>query len=331
MKRAVASAAALLLLGLGALGAATYLALRPQSQSASEIVVEIPRGARLSDAAARLEAAGVIRSGRAFALLARLRQQADALRAGEYALAPNLTAMEVLDRLAAGAVMTHRVVLPEGLRLEEVATRVEAANLGSAAEFLTVARDPSVAADFGVEGTSLEGYLFPETYELARGVPVRDIARMMVDHFFSVWRPLEPAARARGLSMREVVVLASLIEKETGAPEERPLIAAVFLNRLGRGMRLETDPAVIYGIAGFDGNLRRIHLEDASNPYNTYLHAGLPPGPIANPGAAALRAVVEPAPADYLYFVARKDGTHQFSRSYGEHVRAVDRFQRIGR
>jgi UPF0755 protein len=320
-----------LLFGLGVLGAATYLALRPESRSASEIVVEIPRGSVLSDAAARLEAAGVIRSAHAFALLARLRHQADALRAGEYALAPNLTAMEVLDRLAAGAVMTHRVVLPEGLRLEEVAARIEAAKLGSAAEFLAVSRDPSIAAAFGVEGASLEGYLFPETYELARGVPVRDIARMMVDHFFSVWRPIEPVARARGLSMREVVVLASLIEKETGAPEERPLIAAVFLNRLGRGMRLETDPAVIYGIAGFDGNLRRIHLEDASNPYNTYLHAGLPPGPIANPGAAALRAVVEPAAADYLYFVARKDGTHQFSRSYGEHVRAVNRLQRNGR
>jgi UPF0755 protein len=131
--------------------------------------------------------------------------------------------------------------------------------------------------------------------------------------------------------MREVVVLASLVEKETGAPEERPLIAAVFLNRLRLGMRLETDPAVIYGIADFDGNLRRLHLEDPSNRYNTYAHGGLPPGPIANPGAAALRAVVEPAQADYLYFVARKDGTHQFSRTYTEHVNAVNRFQRNGR
>jgi UPF0755 protein len=152
----------------------------------------------------------------------------------------------------------------------------------------------------------------------------------MVDHFFAVWREVEPRAAARGLSMREVVILASLIEKETGAPQERPLIAAVFLNRLGRGMRLETDPAVIYGIPNFDGNLRRAHLADVTNPYNTYQHGGLPPGPIASPGAAALSAVVDPAEADYLYFVARKDGTHQFSRSYGEHVRAVNRFQRNG-
>lgn len=331
MKRVLAGFAAALLLGIGALGAAAYRALQPASPSAAEIVVEIPRGSALRAVAAKLEAAGVIRSARAFALLARLQRRADALRAGEYALAPSLTPGEVLDRLAAGAVMTHRVVLPEGLRMEEIAARIEAAGLGSAADFLAVARDPASAVAFGVEGESLEGYLFPETYELARGVPVRDIARMMVDHFSSVWRPIEPAAHARGLSMREVVVLASLIEKETGAPEERPLIAAVFLNRIGRGMRLETDPAVIYGIAGFDGNLRRIHLQDASNPYNTYQHAGLPPGPIANPGAAALRAVVEPATADYLYFVARKDGTHQFSRSYGEHVRAVNRFQRNSR
>jgi len=330
VRRAVAVLTAVALLGFGVLGTAITVALRPASQSTAEVVVEIPRGSVLSDAALRLEAAGVIRNARAFALLARIRRQADALRAGEYSLAPNLTAMAVLDRLAAGAVMTHQVVLPEGLRLEEVAARIEAANLGSAAEFVALARDPSSAAAFGVEGSSLEGYLFPETYEFARGVPVRDIARMMVDHFLSVWRPLEPVARARGLSMREVVVLASLIEKETGASEERPLIAAVFLNRLARGMRLATDPAVIYGIADFDGNLRRVHLEDSSNPYNTYLHAGLPPGPIANPGAAALRAVVEPAEADYLYFVARKDGTHQFSRSYGEHVRAVNRFQRNG-
>jgi UPF0755 protein len=331
VRRALAVLAAAFLLGLGALAAAAYLALRPASASDSEIVVEIPRGSALPAVATKLEAAGVIRSARAFALLARLQRRADALRAGEYAFAPSLTPDEVLDRLAAGAVMTHRVVLPEGLRMEEVAARIEAAGLGSAPDFLAVARDPASAAAFGVEGASLEGYLFPETYELARGVPARDVVRMMVDHFFSVWRPIEPIARERGLSMHEVVVLASLIEKETGAPEERPLIAAVFLNRLGRGMRLETDPAVIYGIAGFDGNLRRVHLQDASNPYNTYQHAGLPPGPIANPGAAALRAVVEPASADYLYFVARKDGTHQFSRSYGEHVRAVNRFQRDGR
>jgi UPF0755 protein len=331
VKRLLALGTVALLLGLGGLWCAADLATRPVSSSEVEIVVVIPPGSSLPTVARILEDAGVIRSARAFALVARLRGRAEALRAGEYALAPSLPATAVLERIAAGAVMTHRLVLPEGLRMEEIAARLEAAGLGSAAEFLAVAKDPASSAAFGVEGKDLEGYLFPETYELARGVPARDVVRMMVEHFQVVWRALEPIARERGLSMREVVVLASLVEKETGAPEERPLIASVFLNRLARGMRLETDPAVIYGIAGFDGNLRRVHLADAGNPYNTYAHGGLPPGPIANPGAAALRAVVEPVESDYLYFVSKKDGTHQFSRSYADHVRAVNRFQRNGR
>jgi UPF0755 protein len=330
VRRLAGVAAAALVLGLGLAGSIAYLALEPPSEAAEEIVVEIPRGAALSGVAEILESAGVIRSAPAFALLARWEGQAEALRAGEYAFTPNLRAREVLDRLAAGAVMTHRVVVPEGLRMEEVAARIEAAGLGSAAEFLNVAREPATAAALGIPGASLEGYLFPETYELAKGLPASEITRLMVEHFFAVWREVEPQAAARGLSMHEVVILASLIEKETGAPQERPLIAAVFLNRLARGMRLETDPAVIYGIPNFDGNLRRAHLADVTNPYNTYQHGGLPPGPIASPGAAALSAVVDPAEADYLYFVARKDGTHQFSRSYGEHVRAVNRFQRNG-
>jgi UPF0755 protein len=330
VRRWLGISAASLVLGLGLAGGIGYRALQPPSESEDEIVVEIPRGATLAGVAEILESAGVIRNATAFALLARYRDHAGALRAGEYAFAASLGAGEVLDRLAAGAVMTHRVVVPEGLRIEEVATRIEAAGLGSAAEFLRVAREPATAAALGIPATSLEGYLFPETYALARGLPADEIARLMVEHFFAVWREVEPQAAARGLSMHDVVVLASLVEKETAAAEERPLVAAVFLNRIGRGMRLETDPAVIYGIADFDGNLRRAHLLDVTNLYNTYQHAGLPPGPIASPGAAALRAVVDPAEADYLYFVARRDGTHQFSRSYGDHVRAVNRFQRNG-
>ena len=149
-----------------------------------------------------------------------------------------------------------------------------------------------------------------------------------MDEFLARWRELAPLAEAQGRSMQEVVTLASIVEKETGAEAERPLIASVFLNRLARGMRLESDPTTIYGIPDFDGNLRRVHLEDESNPYNTYRIAALPPGPIANPGADALRAVLEPAPADFLYFVSRNDGTHHFSRTYREHVNAVNRFQR---
>ena len=163
---------------------------------------------------------------------------------------------------------------------------------------------------------------------MPRGLGVREIAEVLVGQFFEVWREIEPQARHQELSMLEVVTLASIVEKETAVPHERPLIASVFRNRLMRGMRLETDPTVIYGISDFDGNLRRRDLENAENPYNTYQIAGLPPGPIANPGADALRAAVNPAEADYLFFVSRNDGTHAFSKTFSEHVRAVDRYQR---
>jgi UPF0755 protein len=238
VKRLLALAAAALLVAVVGIAGAAHLALGPVSSSQTEIVVVIPKGSSLPAVAKLLDEAGVIRSARAFALLARVEGVADALRAGEYAFAPSLPAVVVLERIAAGAVMTHRLVLPEGLRMEEIAARIEAAGLGSASAFLEVARDPASAAAFDVEGADLEGYLFPETYALARGIPARDVARMMVEHFHAVWRGIEPLARERGLSMREVVVLASLVEKETGAPEERPLIASVFLNRLARGMRL---------------------------------------------------------------------------------------------
>ena len=234
----------------------------------------------------------------------------------------------MLAALAEGRVRTHELRIPEGLTAVEIAGRVEAAGLAPAADFLDHVRDPAFVTELGVEGRSLEGYLFPETYQLARGLGARAIARTLVEEFLSVWEGIAPLAEAQGRSMAEVVTLASIVEKETSAPQERPLIAAVFLNRMRLGMRLETDPTVIYGIANFDGNLTRRHLNDASNPYNTYQIPGLPPGPIANPGEAALRSVVEPADTEYLFFVSRNDGTHVFSRTYREHVNAVNRFQR---
>ena len=189
-------------------------------------------------------------------------------------------------------------------------------------------RDPAAAAGYDVEGQSLEGYLFPETYRLARGLSAREVVTTLVHQFHEAWEEIAPQAEANGMSMREIVILASIIEKETGTAEERPRIASVFLNRLRRGMRLESDPTVIYGIPDFDGNLRRRDLENRGNPYNTYRIRGLPPGPIANPGADALRAVLHPEDTDYLYFVSRNDGTHWFSTTYSEHVNAVNRYQK---
>jgi UPF0755 protein len=320
-----------LVAALGCAGAALALAVRmalgPASHDGRPVVIEVPAGAPLSQVSRHLADAGLLRSTHAFEILARWRGVAGALRAGEYELSPSLTASQVLDDLVRGRVRMHRVALPEGLTAVEIAARLEDAGLADAQAFLGVVRDPETAMALGVEGGDLEGYLFPETYHFARGVAPLEIARAMVAQFRAVWSEIESEAEDLGLSMRKTVILASLVEKETGAPEERPLIAAVFHNRLRRSMRLETDPAVIYGISDFDGRLRRIHLEDEGNPYNTYRIPGLPPGPIANPGAAALRSVVHPAESDHLFFVSRNDGTHVFSRTYREHAAAVRRHQ----
>jgi UPF0755 protein len=336
-RRALAAAALGVVLA-GAGGAAWAVrwwerALAPPGPSpAAPVTLEVPRGAALGGVAAQLEAAGVIRDARAFAWLARLEHKDGSLHAGEYEFEAGLTAREVLGRLAGGHVKLHAVTVPEGLRIEETAARFAAAGLASEAEFVALARDPKFAQERGVSGETLEGYLFPETYRFPRTATARDIIEAQLAQFENAWRAVAKRAERRGLAKREAVVLASLIEKETGDPTERPLISAVFHNRLARGMRLETDPSVIYGIAGFDGNLTRAHLEDASNPYNTYSIPGLPPGPIASPGAESLRAALEPAAdVDFLYFVSRGNGTHAFSATYAEHLAAVRRFQLRGR
>jgi len=303
----------------------------PSAEAAEPVLFEVPSGAALGRVAAELEAADLVRDARAFTWLARLRGESARLHAGEYELSPADSSREILDTLVAGRVVTWEVVLPEGLRARQVATRLEEAGLADAEAFLELALDPETAADLGVAGPTLEGYLFPETYRLPRGLPPRAVAQALVGEFLAAWEEIAPRAAERGLGMRETVTLASIVEKETGAPDERPLIAGVFWNRLRRGMRLESDPTVIYGIPDFDGNLRRVHLEDPDNAYNTYRIPGLPPGPIANPGRASLRAVVDPADTDYLFFVSRNDGTHVFSRTYREHAGAVDRYQRRGR
>lgn len=306
-------------------------ALSAPERSGEPVIVEVPSGASFRSVAAELEAQGAIRDARAFSWLARLEKKDGALHVGEYEIAPGLSAREVLTLLARGRVRLHAVTIPEGLRTEEIAARVAGAGFGRESEFIALARDPEVAKEFGVPGETLEGYLFPETYRFPRGASARQVITAQLAQFERAWKAIAPLAARRGISKRDAVILGSLIEKETGTPAERPLISAVFHSRLTRGMRLETDPSVIYGIPNFDGNLKRAHLEDETNPYNTYRIAGLPPGPIANPGAAALRAAVEPTPgADYLFFVARGDGRHVFSRTYAEHLRAVRRFQLRG-
>jgi UPF0755 protein len=330
MGRRVALAAGLALAGAAALALhVARLALEPVAPvSVQRAVFAVSPGEALGHVARRLEREGLVKSGLAFVALARWRGLESALQVGEYELSPAMTPGEVLEHMVSGRVVTYEVVIPEGFTLVQIAERLAAQGLVKRDAFLHVIRDPSTARALAVEGNTLEGYLFPETYRLPKGLPPLEVARALVEQFRRVWTELEPLAAQRDFSMKEVVTLASIVEKETGAPSERPLIASVFVNRLERGMRLETDPTVIYGIPDFDGNLRRSDLENAENPYNTYRIAGLPPGPIASPGRESLLAVVQPAQSDYLYFVSRNDGTHVFSRSYREHANAVDRFQR---
>jgi UPF0755 protein len=301
--------------------------LEPAAIAAEPQIVVIAAGTGLRGIATQLEEAGLIRDARVFEGLARFQEVHKQLRAGEYELSATQTPAEILDTIVSGRIKLWPVAVPEGLTAVEIAARVEAAGLANAAAFLAVVNDPASPERFGVEGPGLEGYLFPETYHLAHGLTADEVVAAFLAQFKATWDPLAASASARGLTMRKAVTLASIVEKETAVPDERPIVAAVFHNRMKIGMRLETDPTVIYGIPNFDGNLTRAHLEDESNPYNTYRIAGLPPGPIANPGAGALRAAVEPGASDALFFVSRNDGSHVFSRSYAEHVNNVQRFQ----
>jgi len=331
MRWPAAALATLLLAGLAGLAGLQHARslLEPVSPEAEPQLFRVEPGASFSSVAARLEAEGLIHSARATSWLARYRGFDQRLHVGEYELSARQGSEEILANLTAGKVKTWALTIPEGSRARDIAARLEASGLASGADFLAAANDPNLARELGVPGGRLEGYLYPDTYRLPRGMSAEQIARLMVKQFDRVWSSqIAELSRATELSKQEIVILASIVEKETASADERPLIAAVFLNRLDRGMRLETDPTVIYGIPDFNGNLRKKHLGDSSNPYNTYRIPGLPPGPISNPGSDALLAVVQPADApEVLYFVSRNDGTHQFSKTYREHVNAVNHYQ----
>ena len=252
--------------------------------------------------------------------------QATALKAGEYRFSGAMSAADVVARLARGDVYLRAVTFREGLTIRQMAGIFEDAGFGPAKAFIAAAGDAQLVGGFDPAARNLEGYLFPDTYALPRAASAPDLVRRMVARFESVMTTdLRQAADALGLSVREVVTLASLIEKETAAPAERPLVSAVYHNRLRQGMGLQCDPTVIYALelrGRFNGNLTRADLA-VDSPYNTYRYRGLPPGPIAAPGRLSLEAAVRPAPVDYVYFVSRNDGTHAFASTLAEHNRNV--------
>jgi UPF0755 protein len=326
----------LLLLAAAVVAAAGWLAWRQETRlpklaaGAPTVKLVVQPGATADAIGRELQALGLVRHPLVFRLLVRSRGLGGQLKAGEYALEGPLSLEDILALLARGDVVRNEVTIPEGRTIEETGTLLATEGVDLAA-FLEVAHDPTLIEDLDPEAHDLEGYLFPDTYDIPLTPDsARSLVRRMVGRFREVIAPELGRIADKDLSVREVVTLASLVELETAAVEERPRIAAVFLNRLHRRMLLQTDPTIIYALkqeGRWDGNIRRRDLE-MDSPYNTYRYPGLPPGPIGSPGREAILAVLDPADTRDLYFVSRNDGTHHFSETLTEHNRAVDRYQR---
>lgn len=320
---------ALLVGGAAGWQAYAFLTVPPQTPG-QETHVLIEPGESFDRIAASLHEAGVITNPLYFRLLARVTKQGQHLKAGEYELSTGLLPSRVLALLVSGQAILHKVSVPEGLTLRQIARLVDLAGLGSVESFERASRDKTLLEKYGVPADNAEGFLFPDTYLFTRkpGNDARQVVEAMLRQFARKLPEAWPTGPPKGKSLFEAVVLASIVEKETGRAEERARIAGVFVSRLDRGMLLQTDPTVIYGLGDrFDGNLKRSHLDDPANAYNTYQHAGLPPGPICNPGVESLRAVAKPERDGSLYFVSKGDGTHFFSRSLDEHNDAVSKYQ----
>jgi UPF0755 protein len=300
---------------------------RPAGTAGDPVIFSIATGESLKSICTRLHEQGLVSDTYRFMYLTRFKKKDKRLKAGEYRLSATLSPLEVLDTLVDGKVYLHTITIPEGYTLKQITAEIDRLRLTDADRFLALATNPEVVASFGLEGQTLEGYLFPDTYHFPKGLPPQTLIVRMVERFRDQY-PEEWRQRAKELHMSqlEVVTLASIIEKETGDPSERPLISSVFHNRLKKRMRLETDPTVIYGIENFNGNLTRKDLRTPT-PYNTYIIKGLPPGPIANPGRKAIEAALYPAQSKYLFFVAKRDGAHQFSTNIKDHNAAVRKYQ----
>jgi UPF0755 protein len=314
------------------LAGAFYAHIRMPVREATDLpqVLVVEPGDSVRAIGQRLQDLGLVQHREVFRALVIARGDAGKLRAGEYALEGRLTLDQIIDKLVRGEVVRRTLTVPEGSSIEDIVRLAVAEGIDGAA-LRAAATDPTPIRDLDPEAVNLEGYLFPDTYEITRQPGAAGLlVRRMLQRFREVMTPHLAEVAASGQSMREIVTLASLVERETALADERPRIAAVFHNRLQLGMPLQTDPTVIYALrlAGrYDGNIRKADL-DIDSPYNTYRNSGLPPGPIASPGQASLQAALEPAPVKYLYFVSRNDGSHHFSQTLAEHQQAVNYYQR---
>lgn len=330
----VTSIVALFLVVLGFTGTLLFKqALSPiNAADNTEIIFEVSRGETFGAVAQRLQNEGLIRSAELLKLYARIDSSKNIVKVGEYALKPSMSLNQILEIVASGKSRTKPFTVPEGYNIFEISELIEKAKIATAKEFLEKARNPKYATELvGYEVPSLEGYLFPETYQIARNTSLDQLLKMMVDLFKVNFSQVQIPQEMSSWTQHQIVTFASIVEKETGAAWERPLISSVFHNRLQKRMRLQTDPTIIYGIADETGKYEiDIGRDDIRRPtrYNTYVISGLPPGPIANPGRMALEAAVNPEQSEYLFFVSKNDGTHIFSKTYEEHNRAVTEWQR---
>jgi UPF0755 protein len=331
MRRALALLGLIVAVGLLAViatGAWAWRALQtPAPLAPAGAVVFVPQGEPFRAVAARLHRAGVVRHPLLLTVWARYRGLDRTVRSGEYRFGQPLSPIGVLDALQSRSDDTHLVTIPEGRTADQIAALLEEQGYGGRDVFRCVMEDGRLLQEFALPGTGIEGYLFPDTYAFSPMAEPIDIIRTMVTRFRQESAALASRRAAIGLSEVEMVTLASVIEKETGQPDERKLIAGVFHNRLRLGMPLQSDPTVMYGRLDAHAPITRADLI-APGLYNTYVHRGLPLGPIANPGRAALEAAIAPAPTKALYFVSRNDGSHEFSDTLDAHNRAVRLYQR---
>jgi UPF0755 protein len=306
-----------------------YFASQPVGSSAETVLIDIPRGTGFLKIIDTLDRAGFIANKPFFYALAVMKGAVRQIRAGEYELAYTMSPTDIIDKLVKGDIKFHLITIPEDFTVKEIAARLAANKLISEKAFLKLAFDQNFVKTLNIPGKTLEGYLYPETYKLDRSMGSKEIIQTMNHQFWKRFTPdMRQRAAAMGMTVAEVVTLASLIGKETGFKDEKPLVSAVFHNRLKKGMKLQSDPTAVYDLDDFDGKIRRSHLlRDA--PHNTYRISGLPPGPIANPDTESLKAALYPAKVDYLYFVANNNGSHQFSTTLIGHHQAVSKYQTL--
>jgi len=297
-------------------------------ENTQTIILSIPPGATLKKISKDLQSLSLIRNASAFRLLANIRQKQTHIQVGEYELNQSMLPMDILKAITSGKTVLHPVTIPEGYRISEIAELLTETISINKEIFIKETRNEDLLNKLNITSKSLEGYLFPETYHFSKHTSEKKIIQTMLNTFQQRMKTkkIQHQIQSSDMSLHEIITLASLIEKETGMNGERKHISSVFHNRLKRKMRLQTDPTVIYAIENFDGNIRKKDL-NIDSPYNTYRHKGLPPGPIASPGIKSIVAALNPIKTSHLYFVSKKDGSHQFSSSLKEHNRAVQKYQ----